>query len=123
MHFRQTIDHLRREHEQTIQRLKQLKQEEISTALDVTTHTRYKQKPKIFIIITFILIRAFESVVDHMEQNAKNIDALRLKIEAKHSSALTDKEIESRAKEQQLKGRILNFVLYSNLGFVLFFFS
>jgi hypothetical protein len=58
-----------------------------------------------------------------MEQNAKNIDALRLKIEAKHSSALTDKEIESRAKEQQLKGRILNFVLYSNLGFVLFFFS
>jgi hypothetical protein len=52
-----------------------------------------------------------------MEQNAKNIDALRLKIEAKHSSALTDKEIESRAKEQQLKGRILNFVLYSNFGF------
>jgi len=41
--FRQTIDHLRREHEQTIQRLKQLKQEEISTALDVTTHTRYKK--------------------------------------------------------------------------------
>jgi hypothetical protein len=46
-----------------------------------------------------------------MEQNAKNIDALRLKIEAKHSSALTDKEIESRAKEQQLKGTILNFSL------------
>ncbi|CAF0907100.1 unnamed protein product [Adineta steineri] len=83
---RQTLDHLRREHEQTIQRLKQLKQEEVSTALDVTTHTR-----------------AFESVVDHMEQNAKNIDQLRLKIEAKHSSAMTDKEIESRAKEQQLK--------------------
>ncbi|CAF3385709.1 unnamed protein product [Rotaria socialis] len=83
---RQTLDHLRREHEQTIQRLKQLKQEEISTALDVTTHTR-----------------AFESVVDHMEQNAKNIDELRLKIEAKHSSALTDKDIESRAKAQQLK--------------------
>jgi hypothetical protein len=40
-----------------------------------------------------------------MEQNAKNIDALRLKIEAKHSSALTDKEIEARAKEQQLKGK------------------
>ena len=39
--FRQTVDHLRREHEQTIQRLKQLKQEEISTALDVTTHTRW----------------------------------------------------------------------------------
>ncbi|CAF2065790.1 unnamed protein product [Rotaria magnacalcarata] len=83
---RQTLDHLRREHEQTIQRLKQLKQEEISTAFDVTTHTR-----------------AFESVVDHMEQNAKNIDELRLKIEAKHSSALTDKDIESRAKAQQLK--------------------
>ncbi|CAF3244284.1 unnamed protein product [Rotaria sp. Silwood2] len=83
---RQTLDHLRREHEQTIQRLKQLKQEEISTALDVTTHTR-----------------AFESVVDHMEQNAKNIDELRLKIEAKHSSVLTDKEIGARAKEQQLK--------------------
>ncbi|CAF4942679.1 unnamed protein product, partial [Rotaria sp. Silwood1] len=83
---RQTLDHLRREHEQTIQRLKQLKQEEISTALDVTTHTR-----------------AFESVVDHMEQNAKNIDQLRLKIEAKHSSVLTDKEIEARNKEQQLK--------------------
>ncbi|UJR31447.1 hypothetical protein I4U23_018940 [Adineta vaga] len=49
------------------------------------------------------LQRAFESVVDHMEQNAKNIDELRLKIEAKHSSALSDKEIEARAKEQQLK--------------------
>ncbi|CAF0997189.1 unnamed protein product [Rotaria sordida] len=83
---RQTLDHLRREHEQTIQRLKQLKQEEISTALDVTTHTR-----------------AFQSVVDHMEQNAKHIDDLRLKVEAKHSSVLTDKEIETRAKEQQLK--------------------
>jgi hypothetical protein len=41
-----------------------------------------------------------------MEQNAKHIDELRLKVEAKHSSALTDKEIESRAKEQQLKGTI-----------------
>jgi len=39
-----------------------------------------------------------------MEQNAKNIDSLRLKIEAKHSSTITDKEIETRAKEQQLKG-------------------
>jgi hypothetical protein len=39
--FRQTVDHLRREHEQTILRLKQLRQEELSTALDVTTHTRY----------------------------------------------------------------------------------
>ncbi len=54
----------------------------------------------------FFFVRAFESVVDHMEQNAKNIDALRLKIEAKHSSAITDKEIEARAKEQQLKGII-----------------
>ena len=52
----------------------------------------------------FVFIRAFESVIDHMEQNAKNIDSLRLKIEAKHSSVLTDKEIEARAKEQQLKG-------------------
>ncbi|CAF1250114.1 unnamed protein product [Adineta ricciae] len=83
---RQTVDHLRREHEQTIQRLKQLKQEELATALDVTTHTR-----------------AFESVVDHMEQNAKNIDELRLKLEAKHSSVLSEKEVEARAKEQQLK--------------------
>lgn len=48
-------------------------------------------------------IRAFETVIDHMEQNAKNIDALRLKVEAKHSSAITDKEIEARAREQQLK--------------------
>lgn len=39
-----------------------------------------------------------------MEQNVKNIDELRLKIEAKHSSALTDKEIETRAKANQLKG-------------------
>lgn len=39
-----------------------------------------------------------------MEQNAKNLDALRVKVEAKHSSAITDKEIEARAKEQQLKG-------------------
>lgn len=53
--------------------------------------------------------RAFETVVDHMEQNTKNIDALRVKIEAKHSSAITDKEIESRAKEQQLKGTIFKF--------------
>ncbi|CAF4712251.1 unnamed protein product, partial [Rotaria magnacalcarata] len=53
-----------------------------------------------------IVPRAFESVVDHMEQNAKNIDELRLKIEAKHSSALTDKDIESRAKAQQLKGTL-----------------
>ena len=36
----------------------------------------------------------------------KHIDELRLKVEAKHSSVLTDKEIESRAKEQQLKGTI-----------------
>jgi hypothetical protein len=43
-----------------------------------------------------------------MEQNAKNIDSLRLKIEAKHSSTITDKEIETRAKEQQLKGTIIN---------------
>jgi len=42
-----------------------------------------------------------------MEQNAKNIDALRLKLEAKHSSTLTEKEIEARAKEQQLKGTTL----------------
>jgi hypothetical protein len=48
-----------------------------------------------------------------MEQNAKNIDALRLKIEAKRSSALTDKEIESRAKEQQLKGTIRSDLSYS----------
>lgn len=52
----------------------------------------------------FIVFRAFESVVEHMEKNAKNIDALRLKVEAKHSSAVTDKEIETRMKEQQLKG-------------------
>ena len=39
-----------------------------------------------------------------MEQNVKNIDDLRLKIEAKHSSALTDRDIETRAKANQLKG-------------------
>ena len=39
--FRQTVDHLRREHEQTLQRLKELQREEISTAMDVTTHTRF----------------------------------------------------------------------------------
>jgi hypothetical protein len=52
-----------------------------------------------------LFARAFESVVDHMEQNAKNIDELRLKIEAKHGAVLTEKEIGARAKEQQLKGR------------------
>ena len=41
-----------------------------------------------------------------MEQNAKNIDELRLKLEAKHSSVLSEKEVEARAKEQQLKGII-----------------
>jgi hypothetical protein len=56
-----------------------------------------------------------------MEQNAKNIDALRLKIEAKHSSVLTDKEIETRAKEQQLKGRIRNFLQIQISGFFSFF--
>lgn len=48
-----------------------------------------------------------------MEQNARQIDELRLKVEAKHSSVVTDKEIEARAKEQQLKGminRILNVI-------------
>jgi hypothetical protein len=59
---------------------------------------------KISLINHSILFRAFESVVDHMEQNAKNIDDLRLKIEAKHSSVLSDKEVEARAKQQQLKG-------------------
>ena len=39
-----------------------------------------------------------------MELNTKHIDELRAKIDAKHSSVLTDKEIETRAKEQQLKG-------------------
>lgn len=42
-----------------------------------------------------------------MEQNAKHIDQLRLKVEAKHNSVLTDKEIEARAKEQQLKGTLI----------------
>lgn len=40
-----------------------------------------------------------------MEQNAKNIDELRLKLESKHHSVLTEKEIETRAKEQQLRSR------------------
>ena len=40
-----------------------------------------------------------------MEQNAKNIDELRLKVESKHQSVLTEKEIEARAKGQQLKGK------------------
>ena len=69
--FRQTLDHLRREHEQTIQRLKQLKQEEISTALDVTTHTRYSLNIQNHSSNILFISRAFESVVDHMEQNAK----------------------------------------------------
>lgn len=108
--FRQTVDHLRREHEQTVQRLKELQREEISTAMDVTTHTRFASllfssnnfsSPGIFVFVS----RAFGSVIDHMEQNAKNIDELRLKLESKHHSVLTEKEIETRAKEQQLKGK------------------
>lgn len=50
-----------------------------------------------------------------MEQNAKNLDALRLKVEAKHSSAITDKEIETRAKEQQLKGMKSIFLFVVNI--------
>lgn len=65
----------------------------------------------------FILFRAFESVVEHMEQNAKNIDALRQKVEAKHTSAVTDKEFEARMKEQQLKGiESIFFLLISSLS-------
>ena len=76
---RQTVDHLRREHEQTIQRLKQLKQEEISTALDVTTHTRSvgderEQSP--FFIVVSLLERSNRSSViwSRMSRTSTNFD-------------------------------------------------
>lgn len=52
----------------------------------------------------FDIFSAFGAVIDHMEQNAKSIEDLRLKLESKHQTVLSEKEIETRAKEQQLKG-------------------
>ncbi|CAF1222050.1 unnamed protein product [Didymodactylos carnosus] len=89
---RQAIDHLRKEHEQTLQRLRQLKEEEISTAMDVTSHTR-----------------AFESVVGHMEQNAKHIDELRLKLDTKHTSVLSEKEQQLKAYDDRLQKQAHDF--------------
>ncbi len=84
---------LRNEHEETLERLKKAREQEVDTISHTQSHTRNLQ-----------------AVVDQLSHNALELNELQNKVDHKHSSSLDEREAAVKARDQQLKG-ISHFLL------------
>lgn len=83
---REAIENLKNEHESVLSRVKKMKDTEVSAAMAATTHTR-----------------TIESVLNLIEDNAKNLDGLSQKVQMGHMMNINEHDIQLRNKEEQLK--------------------
>lgn len=80
------IENLKEENEQIVERIKRLKETEISAAISANSHTK-----------------TLESVISLIEDNTKNLDNISHKVQMGHMVNLNEHEIHIRNKEEQLK--------------------
>jgi Fas-binding factor 1 len=83
---KKSIENLKYEHELTIKRIKELKENEVDAAMTASSHTR-----------------TIETVLTSIQNNTRNIDDLSQTVKINHMVNLTDKEVELKNKEENLK--------------------
>ncbi|XP_035694500.1 fas-binding factor 1-like [Branchiostoma floridae] len=83
---RKSVQELQSDHEDQLNRLHRMREQEIEAATSATRHTR-----------------SLQSVVQKVEENAKNLGQLSFKLEGHHISGLEERETAARELERQLK--------------------
>ncbi|XP_066291483.1 fas-binding factor 1 homolog isoform X2 [Branchiostoma lanceolatum] len=83
---RNSIQELQSDHDDQLNRLHRMREQEIEAATSATRHTR-----------------SLQSVVQRVEENAKNLGQLSFKLEGHHISGLEERETAARELERQLK--------------------
>ncbi|XP_078690801.1 fas-binding factor 1 homolog [Branchiostoma floridae x Branchiostoma belcheri] len=83
---RKSVQELQSDHDDQLNRLHRMREQEIEAATSATRHTRNLQ-----------------SVVQRVEENAKNLGQLSSKLEGHHISGLEERETAARELERQLK--------------------
>ena len=94
---REAIESLKHEHENVLNRVKQMKETELNAAISATSHTR-----------------TIESVLNLIEDNTKNLDDLSQKVQMGHMINMNEHEVQLRNKEEQLKRKRLPQILSSS---------
>lgn len=83
---KETIENLKLDHEEVINRIRKLKDTEIDAALASRSHTR-----------------TIESAINMIEFNAKSLDEISQRVERGHLTNLSETENQIRKKENELK--------------------
>lgn len=83
---KRAIDNLKSEHDEIVKRIRELKDNEVDAALAASAHTR-----------------TIENVLTSIQENTKNIDTLSQKVQINHIMNLSEREVELRTKEENLK--------------------
>nr|XP_025033908.1 fas-binding factor 1 isoform X1 [Pelodiscus sinensis]XP_025033909.1 fas-binding factor 1 isoform X1 [Pelodiscus sinensis]XP_025033910.1 fas-binding factor 1 isoform X1 [Pelodiscus sinensis] len=83
---RLSIQEMRKDHEEQLQRLKRLKDQEIDAVTSATSHTR-----------------SLNGVIEQMEKFSSNLNDLSYKVEATHHNTSQELEIGARQRDEQLR--------------------
>ncbi|KAM9119323.1 fas-binding factor 1 [Pangshura tecta] len=83
---RASILEMRKDHEEQLQRLKRLKDQEIDAVTSATSHTR-----------------SLNGVIEQMEKFSSNLSDLSYKVEASHHNTSQELEIGARQRDEQLR--------------------
>ncbi|XP_023957444.1 fas-binding factor 1 isoform X1 [Chrysemys picta bellii] len=83
---RASILEMRKDHEEQLQRLKRLKDQEIDAVTSATSHTR-----------------SLNGVIEQMEKFSSNLSDLSYKVEATHHNTSQELEIGARQRDEQLR--------------------
>uniref|UniRef100_A0A8C3SFE9 Fas binding factor 1 n=1 Tax=Chelydra serpentina TaxID=8475 RepID=A0A8C3SFE9_CHESE len=83
---RASIVEMRKDHEEQLQRLKRLKDQEIDAVTSATSHTR-----------------SLNGIIEQMEKFSSNLNDLSYKVEATHHNTSQELEIGARQRDEQLR--------------------
>ncbi|CAM4555761.1 fas-binding factor 1 isoform X3 [Lepidochelys kempii] len=83
---RASILEMRKDHEEQLQRLKRLKDQEIDAVTSATSHTR-----------------SLNGIIEQMEKFSSNLNDLSYKVEATHHNTSQELEIGARQRDEQLR--------------------
>jgi Fas-binding factor 1 len=83
---RKSIEKLKEEHDEVINRIKKFKDTELSAAMSATSHTR-----------------TIESVLNLIEDNTKNLDSLNQRVQQGHMMNMSDVEVQVKSKQEELR--------------------
>lgn len=116
MFYRKSILEMKRDHEEQIQRLKKLKDEEIDAVTSATSQTRCcTSQTRCPLVVwarshgaSVCVCRSLTVVIEQMEQFSRRLGDLSSRVESSHENTAQGLEIGARQRDEQLRGTNTN---------------